>query len=271
MAAATGPVVQVRNLTSFYGERQILKGINMEVQAGEIMVIMGGSGSGKTTLLRHMLGLEQPSGGSICMFGQDIRQLSATAFDELREHIGVAFQSGALFSSMTVGENIMLPLIEHSELDRHTMEIMVRLKLEVVGLAGCENLMPSELSGGMLKRAALARAIIMDPKLLFCDEPSAGLDPVVSAALDELILKLKRAFGMSIVVVTHELSSAFAIADRITVLDKGEVLMSADVDAVKQSGNARVQDLLNRRFQEDEDDPDAYLSRLTGRFPAYTG
>lgn len=271
MPALTGPVVQVRDLVSFYGERQILKGVNLDVQPGEIMVIMGGSGSGKTTLLRHMLGLEQPAGGSVCLFGQDILRLPPAEFDALREHIGVAFQSGALFSSMTVGENIMLPLVEHSELDRHTMEIMVRMKLEVVGLAGCENLMPSELSGGMLKRAALARAIIMDPQLLFCDEPSAGLDPVVSAALDELILKLKRAFGMSIVVVTHELSSAFAIADRITVLDRGEVLMTDAAEAVRQSDNARIQDLLQRRFQEEENDPDAYLARLTGRFPAYRG
>ena len=139
----------------------------------------------------------------------------------LARKMGVAFQGGALFSSMTVGENVMLPLREHTKLDRETMQIMMRLKLEIVNLAGFEHLMPSELSGGMIKRAAFARAIIMDPALLFCDEPSAGLDPVVSAALDELILRLRDALGMTIVVVTHELESAFRIADRITVLDKG--------------------------------------------------
>ena len=178
--------------------------------------------------------------------------------------MGVAFQGGALFSSMTVGENIMLPLREHTKLDQKTMEIMVRLKLEVVNLAGFEYLMPSELSGGMLNRAAFARAVIMDPVLLFCDEPSAGLDPVVSSSLDELILRLRDALDMTIVVVTHELESAFRIADRITVLDKGDILTIGSVDEVRASDNKRIQDLLNRHFEEEILDPDAYLARLTG-------
>jgi phospholipid/cholesterol/gamma-HCH transport system ATP-binding protein len=164
---------------------------------------------------------------------------------------------------MTVGENVQLPLREHTRLDDKTMQIMSRMKLEVVNLAGFENLMPSELSGGMIKRAALARAIVMDPKLLFFDEPSAGLDPVVAAELDDLILSLRDAMRMTIVVVTHELESAFKIADRITVLDRGEILISASVEEVKNSDNERIQNLLNRRARTDEIDADAYLDRLT--------
>jgi len=183
---------------------------------------------------------------------------------ELSRRIGVAFQGGALLSSMTVGENVMLPLREHTRLDRETMEIMMRLKLEVVSLAGFEHLLPSELSGGMVKRAAFARAIIMDPAILFCDEPSAGLDPVVSSALDELILRLRDALGMTIVVVTHELESAFRIADRITVLDRGEVLVEGSVAEVRESPSHRVQNLLHRRFEEEAVDPEEYLARLTG-------
>lgn len=182
---------------------------------------------------------------------------------ELRKEMGVAFQGGALFSSMTVGENVQLPLCEHTKLDVHTMRIMTRMKLEVVNLSGFENLMPSELSGGMIKRAALARAIIMDPKLLFFDEPSAGLDPVVAAELDELILRLRDAMKMTIVVVTHELDSAFKIADRITVLDQGVILMTGTVDEVRKSPNTRIQNLLNRQPREEEVNADEYLHRLT--------
>ena len=178
--------------------------------------------------------------------------------------MGVAFQGGALFSSMTVGENIILPLREHTELDELTMEIMARLKLELVELAGFEDLMPAELSGGMIKRAALARAVVMDPKLLFCDEPSAGLDPVVAAALDDLILQLRDAFRMTIVVVTHELDSAFKIADRLTVLDRGKILAIGSVDEVRGSDNDRVQSLLNREREDLVVDADEYLRRLSG-------
>jgi phospholipid/cholesterol/gamma-HCH transport system ATP-binding protein len=177
----------------------------------------------------------------------------------LRQKIGVAFQGGALFSSMTVGDNIKLALREHTDLAESTMDIMARLKLEVVDLAGFENLMPAELSGGMIKRAAFARAIVMDPRILFCDEPSAGLDPVVAAAIDELILRLRDAMGMSVVVVTHELESAFKIADRICVLDRGDLLAN-----IRASSNERIQDLLNRRVERAELDPEDYLRRLTG-------
>src|SRR5262245_64928399 len=214
--ASSALVVEVRDLVAHYGAREILHGVSLAVQRGEIRVIMGGSGSGKSTLLRHLLGLERPSSGSIRVLGQEITRMSELGLYELSRRIGVAFQGGALFSSMTVGENVMLPLREHTRLDRETMEIMMRLKLEVVSLAGFEHLLPSELSGGMVKRAAFARAIIMDPAVLFCDEPSAGLDPVVSSALDELILRLRDALRMTIVVVTHELESAFRIADGMT-------------------------------------------------------
>jgi phospholipid/cholesterol/gamma-HCH transport system ATP-binding protein len=269
---ADAPVIEVNDLVTHYGDRQILRGVSLDVRRGEIMVIMGGSGSGKSTLLRLLLGLERPTSGCIRILGQDITRMSEREFSALSRRIGVAFQGGALFSSMSVGENVMLPLREHTALDRGTMEIMMRLKLEVVNLAGFEHLMPAELSGGMVKRAAFARAIIMDPELLFCDEPSAGLDPVVSRALDELIVRL-RDVGMSIVVVTHELDSAFRIADRITVLDRGGILAIGSVDEVRSSDNERIQNLLNRRFEEEDLDPDEYLARLTGgrREPAARG
>jgi phospholipid/cholesterol/gamma-HCH transport system ATP-binding protein len=256
-------VIEVQDLVAHYGQRQILHGIDMLVYRGEILVIMGGSGSGKSTLLRHLLGLNRPTSGSIRILGTDITGLSKAELYALRRNIGVAFQGGALFSSLTVGENVELPLREHTRLDEETIRIMSRIKLELVNLAGFEHLRPSELSGGMLKRAGLARSIIMDPKLLFFDEPSAGLDPVVSAELDELILRLRSAMRMTIVVVTHELESAFEIADRIVVLDQGQVLITGSVDEVKASDNERVQDLLNRRPRDEPIDADEYLHRLT--------
>jgi len=257
-------VIEVDDLVTHYGDRAILRGVGFSVYEGEIMVIMGGSGSGKSTLLRHLLGLEQPTSGRIRILGRDIEALSGDDWLELRRTMGVAFQGGALFSSMTVGENIQLPLIEHARLDARTMEIMMRLKLEVVGLAGFEELWPAELSGGMTKRAALARAIVLDPTLLFCDEPSSGLDPVVSAAIDELILELRAAMGMTIVVVTHELDSAFAIADRIAVLDRGEMILIGSVDEVRESRDPRIHNLITRNFEDEPVDPDEYLRRLTG-------
>jgi phospholipid/cholesterol/gamma-HCH transport system ATP-binding protein len=260
----TPKIIEVENLNTFYGKRQILKNVTLSVEEGEILVIMGGSGSGKSTLLRYMLALERPISGHIRVLGRDMATASRAEMYELRKKSGVAFQSGALFSSMSVGDNIMLPLREHTDLDESTMRIMARLKLEVVELAGFEALMPAELSGGMLKRAAFARALIMDPKLLFCDEPSAGLDPVVAASLDELILKLRNALGITVIVVTHELESAFKIADRIVVLDRGEVLVIGSVEEVRACEDTRVQNLLNRRVEEEELDPEAYLRRLTG-------
>ncbi len=261
---SSGAAIEVDELVTHYGSRRILDRVDLRVEPGEIMVIMGGSGSGKSTLLRHLLGLQRPTSGSIRLLGMDITASSPAELQALRRNMGVSFQGGALLSSMTVAENVMLPLREHTALDEQTMQIVARMKLEVVNLGGFGELKPAQLSGGMIKRAALARAIVMDPKLLFFDEPSAGLDPVVAADLDELIIKLRDTMQMTIVVVTHELDSAFKIADRITVLDHGRILLTGSVDEVRSSRIQRVQDLLNRRPREEEIDPDDYLRRLTG-------
>jgi len=257
------PLIEVSKLEAWYGRRRILQGIDFSVNAGEIRVIMGGSGSGKSTLLRHLLGLHKPRSGTVRVLGFDMNTASDREMLAVRRQIGVSFQGGALLTSMSVGDNVALPLREHTKLDENTIRIMSRIKLEVVNLGGFQDLMPSQLSGGMIKRAALARAIVMDPKLLFFDEPSAGLDPVVSAELDELILRLRDALRMTIVVVTHELESAFKIADTITVLDQGQVLLTGSAKDVREADNERIQDLLNRRPREVQVDADAYLRRLT--------
>lgn len=255
--------ISINDLDVDYGTRRILSDINFNIRKGEIMVIMGGSGSGKSTLLRCMLGLKKPSAGHINMLGTDICHASQKELYTLREQMGVAFQGGALFTSMSVAENIQLPLREHTKLDENTIQIMTRIKLDMVNLLPHENLMPSELSGGMKKRAALARAIIMDPKLLFFDEPSAGLDPITSAELDNLIVMLKETMKMTIVVVTHELESVFAIADRIAILGDGELIQVGTPDEIKSSTDERVINLLNRTPRENIVDTDLHLQRLT--------
>ena len=258
------PVIEVRDLVTHYGNRAILNGVNVDIQPGEIMVVMGGSGSGKSTFLRSLLGLKEYTSGSIKILGKEFQQTSKKELLELRKQMGVAFQGGALLSSLSVAENVSLPLHQHTNLDDSTIQVMTRMKLEMVNLAGFEDLMPAELSGGMVKRAALARAVIMDPKLLFFDEPSAGLDPITSVELDELILTLRDAMGVSVVVVTHELDSAFKIADRITFLSGGKVLLTGTVDEVRASDIPEIQNLLNRRPRNDVIDADEYLNRLTG-------
>jgi len=262
---ADSTIVEVEALAAGYGDRLVLKGVDLRIDEGEIRVVMGGSGSGKTTLLRCLLGLKEPASGTVRVLGKPFGPAYPGNTREARKRMGVAFQAGALFGSMTVGENIQLPLRQHSRLDQHTMDIMTRIKLEQVNLGGCEHLMPSELSGGMVKRAAFARALIMDPKLLIFDEPSAGLDPVTSAELDALILQLRDATGATMVVVTHELDSALGVADRITVLGEGNVLMTGTVDEIRASEDERIQDLLNRRIRRTEFDAEAYLERLTER------
>ncbi|MCK9537689.1 ABC transporter ATP-binding protein [Dokdonella sp.] len=261
--ASAQALIDVHQLQAWYGRRRVLHGIDFRVAAGEIRVIMGGSGSGKSTLLRHLIGLQRPASGTVKLFGTDLGTASERELLAVRKRIGVSFQGGALLTSLSVGENVALPLREHTRLDESTIRIMSRLKLEVVNLGGFQDLMPGQLSGGMVKRAALARAIVMDPRLLFFDEPSAGLDPVVAAELDELILRLRDALRMTIVVVTHELESAFKIADTITVLDQGEILMTGAVEAVRAAPNTRIQDLLNRRPREVQVDAETYLRRLT--------
>lgn len=264
MTDATPLAIEVEHLVAGYGGRRILDDVSLEVRTGDIMIIMGGSGSGKSTLLRNLLGLNRPTSGTIRLLGRDIGKLGADERIELQKNIGVSFQGGALLSSLSIGENVALPLREHTRLADETIAVMARVKLEVVNLGGFEHMMPAQLSGGMVKRAALARALAMDPKLLFFDEPSAGLDPVVSSELDDLILKLRDALGMTIVVVTHELESAFKIADRITVLDHGKVLISGPVDDVRNADSERIQDLLHRRSRPVHLSPDDYLRRLAG-------
>lgn len=255
-------VIRVDRLVAFYGDRRVLNSIDLTVRAGEIIAIMGGSGAGKSTLMRHMLGLEKPHSGNVQLLGRDLHRLSRAEQAKLRRNIGVAFQGGAMFSSMSLRENIEMPLCELTKLDQATIRIMTRMKLELVGLAEFEHLMPSELSGGMLKRGALARAIVMDPQLLFIDEPSSGLDPVTAVELDELILKLRAALNMTIVVVTHAVESALKVADRITVLSDGKILVTDTVEAVRNFDHEHVQNLLYRKPSNRKRGSNDYLKRL---------
>jgi phospholipid/cholesterol/gamma-HCH transport system ATP-binding protein len=256
-------VISLRDLRVSYGDREILHGISFSVMRGETLVILGGSGSGKSTLLRTLVGLERPSSGEIWLKGKDIAKISAAEMDEIRKKIGMSFQGGALFGSMTVGENVALPLREHTKLEDSTIEIILRLKLDQVGLAGFENYMPAQLSGGMKKRAAVARALAMDPEILFFDEPSAGLDPIIAAGVDQLILDLKRAFHMTIIVVTHELASAFLIADRMVLIDKGNVVAIGSTAEMRSSTHPRVRQFLDRIAEPEVSQELDYLQMLT--------
>jgi len=256
-------MISIRDLRVAYGTREILHGVTFDVQRGETMVILGGSGSGKSTLLRTLVGLEKASAGEIWLKGENIAAISHHEMDEIRKKLGMSFQGSALFGSLTVGENVALPLREHTKLEDSTIEIIVRLKLDQVGLAGFENFMPSELSGGMKKRAGIARALAMDPEILFFDEPSAGLDPIVAAGLDELILQLKKAFHMTIIVVTHELASAFLIADRAVVIDKGHVAALGTMEELRSSDHPRVRQFLDRVAEPAVSDEMDYLQMLT--------
>lgn len=224
-ADSAGVAIEIRELVRRFDQQVVLDGINLTVKPGETMVIMGGSGCGKSTLLRHMIGSLKPSSGSIALLGQRLEDLDEEGLDRLRLKFGILFQSGALFNSLSVFDNVALPLREHTELDETTIEIMTKIKLELVGLREHGEKFPAQISGGMKKRAGLARALAMDPKILFYDEPSAGLDPVTSAEIDQLILGLTRKLGVTSVVVTHEMDSAFTIADRMAMLDKGRMLM----------------------------------------------
>jgi phospholipid/cholesterol/gamma-HCH transport system ATP-binding protein len=263
----TGPAIIVKNLRVNYGDREILHSISFEAAAGETLVILGGSGSGKSTLLRTLVGLEQPTGGEIWIGDRNFAAMSEDERDELRKKMGMSFQGGALFGSMTVGENVALPLREHTHLDNSTIQIIVRLKLDQVGLSGFENYMPAQLSGGMKKRAAIARALAMDPEILFFDEPSAGLDPIIAAGIDELILKLKKTFHMTIIVVTHELASAFLIADRMILIDKGNIVADGTTEQLRASSQPRVRQFLDRVPEPEITDEIDYLQMLTGETP----
>jgi len=233
--------IEIRDLVRVFGKQTVLNGINLDIHEGETMVIMGGSGCGKSTLLRHLIGSLKPTSGTIKLFGHDLSSLDEAGLDKVRSYFGILFQSGALFNSMTVAENVALPLREHTELDGTTIDIMVKIKLEQVGLREHAEKFPSQISGGMKKRAGLARALALDPRILFYDEPSAGLDPVTSAEIDQLMLDLTRKLGVTSVVVTHEMDSAFTIADRMVMLDKGRALRvdtRENFDALRKTSEA---------------------------------
>lgn len=251
---AAHPIISICQLEKTFGRQKVLQGINLDVHRSEIMVIMGGSGCGKSTLLRHMTGTLTPDHGSVKLFGQEITTMEEADLNEIRKKYGILFQSGALFNSLTVGENVALPLREHTALDNTTIEIMVKIKLELVGLREHADKMPAQLSGGMKKRAGLARAIALDPQILYYDEPSAGLDPVTSAQIDQLIIDLTKKLDVTSVVVTHEMDSAFRIADRMCMLDRGVTLKMgprAEFEALRDSEPDKLpteQERLIRQF-----------------------
>ena len=257
------PALAVEDLHADYAGRDVLREVSFEVRPSEIFVIMGASGAGKTTLLRHLLGLAKPARGRIDMLGDTLHPANRDAVYALRRKIGVAFQHGALINSMNVIDNIELPLRQHTRLDRATIRIMSRMKLEMMNLSGVDHLMPAQLSGGMLKRAGLARACIMDPRILFFDEPSAGLDPATAYELDSLILQLRDAHNMTIVVVTHVLESALRIADRIMIIGEGTVRALGTVHELEQIEDEYVRGLLGDGGLRRKDDGDALLDRLT--------
>lgn len=246
------PIIEVQSLCIGYGERVLMQDVSFAVYPGEVFVVLGGSGAGKSTLLKHMIGLYPPQAGHILIDGDDL----VTAGEILRHHIlrkfGVMYQMGALFGSMSVLDNVALPLREYTQLDEHAIEVVARSKLKLVGLAAFADFMPAELSGGMQKRAAIARAMALDPRILFLDEPSAGLDPITSAGLDQLIKQLAGSLGVTFVVVTHELASIFEIADRVIMLDKarrGIIASGAPAELRDHSDIASVRQFFNRQAE----------------------
>lgn len=242
----TEPIISVRDVRVSFGTHHVLEGINLDVMRREVMVLLGASGSGKTTLLRQIIGLERPDSGSVFIKGVDIHRCSEPELNSLRRSMGVAFQEAALFGSLTTKENVEMPLRELTDLADPVIDIMSYLKLASLGLGDACHLMPAELSGGMKKRASVARAAALDPELLIFDEPSAGLDPIVAAELDELILFLKRLFEMTILVVTQEMESAFRIADRVAFLYRGSLIAVEEKTKFQASTDPRIRQFLDR-------------------------
>lgn len=234
-------IIRVENLHKTFGGRSVLKNVNLDICRGETMVIMGGSGCGKSTLLRHLIGAMRPDSGRVVFMGQDLNTLNADQLDDLRKKFGMLFQSAALFDSMNVGQNIALPLREHTKLDDKIINIIVKMKLELVGLRGFESLMPSQLSGGMKKRVGLARAIVMDPEVVFYDEPTAGLDPIMTAVIDKLVVDLSKKLSITSIVVTHDMKSVFRVSDRIAMLDRGEIIQIGTPEEIEKSKDAVLQ------------------------------
>jgi phospholipid/cholesterol/gamma-HCH transport system ATP-binding protein len=242
-------IISVEGLTARFGDDTIFEGVSFQVNRGEILVVLGGSGCGKSTLLKHMVGLYRPAAGRVLINGVDVNTENEVELKNLRQGIGVLFQSGALFGSMTLAENVALPLQEYTDLDAATINLIVRMKLALVDLSGYENHLPEEISGGMKKRAGLARAMALDPAVLFFDEPSAGLDPITAVELDILIKSLNAGLGMTMVIVTHELESIFALAHRVIMLDKSArgIIATGDPKELKDhSQDPRVTNFFNR-------------------------
>ncbi len=257
------PIIEVDSLVRHFGTQKVLDGVSFKVHAGDTFVIMGGSGCGKSTLLRHLIGTERPTSGSIKIFGQEITTMRAEALQKLRGRYGMLFQSGALLQSLTVAENVALPLIEHTQLDAGLIDTVVKMKLEQVGLTGHGHKKPSEISGGMKKRAALARALALDPALVFSDEPTAGLDPIMTAVVDELTQRLTQKIGATVVVVTHDMNSVFRISTRIIMLgtgpNQGKIIAAGTPEEIKANPNPAVQQFINGNPEGDGSDDSGEL------------
>lgn len=262
--STASPVIEVHDLVVAFGEHIVLDGVSFEVREGENFVILGGSGSGKTTLLRTLVGLKAPRSGTVRVRGLELGRLSEAELAELRTSTGMCFQSSALFNSMTVKDNVALPLREHTRLEDSTIDIMTTIKLELVGLSGFGDYLPAELSGGMRKRAGIARAMAMDPEILFYDEPSAGLDPIVAAGIDELIRDMQRTFQLTSVIVTHEMESVREIADRVCVLHRGQVAALGTLDEIHRSEHSYVQQFLARRPDRNDGEDSELVRSLSG-------
>jgi phospholipid/cholesterol/gamma-HCH transport system ATP-binding protein len=243
-SAAEEPMIKVCHLRKSFGGKVVLEDVNFAVPRGAVCAVMGGSGSGKSTILRHLIGAYKPDSGVIYLDGEEITHLSEREMDHVRRKFGMLFQGGALLNSLTVGENVALPIRHHTDLPEETIEIMVKMKLELVGLRDAEHLRPSQISGGMQKRVSLARAIALDPKIVFYDEPSAGLDPIVVGVIDKLMMDLSKAMGITSLVVTHEMSSVFRIADMIVMLHRGRIVAQGTRDQIRNSSDPLVQQFI---------------------------
>jgi phospholipid/cholesterol/gamma-HCH transport system ATP-binding protein len=268
VGAAPEAIISIREVSVAYGGRRVLDRVSLDVYRGEIVALLGGSGSGKTTLLRQVIGLARPDSGRIILGGVDLTSCSEAELAVVRRKIGVAFQESALFSSLTVEENAALPVQELTGLDESIVALMVWMKLKAVGLADARSRYPRELSGGMKKRAAIARAIALDPEIVVLDEPSAGLDPIIAAGLDELILFLKRGFGMTVLVVTHALASAFRIADRVAMIHQGSLIAVGTPDEFKASTHPRVRQFVEGQPERLSDESEGFAASFLKEFQA---